>query len=73
MNLVKHAISELQAEMLTMPQVECEVFHHFAEGTYTRELHIPAGTTLVGKIHLHSTINILAKGRIAVVTDDGKQ
>lgn len=47
-------------------------YHYFAHGTYTRELHIPAGTVLTGKIHRHSCINILSKGEIAVVTDEGE-
>lgn len=59
-------MQELEAVMRDMPQAEIETFHHFAHGTYTREIHIPAGVTLVGKIHRYSCINIVAKGRIAV-------
>jgi len=46
--------------------------HYFAHGTYTRELYIPADTVLTGKIHRHSCINIITKGRIKVVTDEGE-
>lgn len=51
--------------------VELETNHYFAHGTYTREMLIPAGTVLTGKIHRHSCINIVAKGKICVVTDEG--
>lgn len=64
-------ILALEDELRKYPPVECPVFHHFAEGTYTREVHIPAGTTLTGKIHRFSTINILAKGEIEVTGPEG--
>lgn len=54
-----------------LDRVELEEKHYFAQGTYTRELHIPEGTVLTGKIHKHSCINILSKGKIKVVTDEG--
>lgn len=54
------------------PPLELVEKHYFAHGTYTRELHIPAGTTLTGKIHRHSCINVVAKGRIKVITDEGE-
>lgn len=50
--------------------VEFKEEHFFAEGTYTRVLHIPKGTVLTGKIHRHSCINIIPKGKLAVVTDE---
>lgn len=52
-------------------QVQLEVKHYFAHGTYTRELYIPAGITLTGEIHRYATINIIPKGKIRVVTDQG--
>lgn len=45
--------------------------HHFADGIYGRELFIPAGTVLTGKIHRHSTLNLLIQGDITVTTPDG--
>lgn len=62
-----------QSIAANLPPVECPVKHHFAEGTYTREMFIPAGTLLTGKIHRHSCINILAQGRIVVVSDEGRK
>ena len=52
--------------------VELECKHYFAHGTYTRELFIPKHTILTGRIHLHSTINIISRGKIRVITDDGE-
>jgi hypothetical protein len=45
--------------------------HHFAEGLYGRELFIPAGTVLTGKMHKHGQINVLAQGSIEVWTEGG--
>lgn len=48
-----------------------EETHHFADGIYGRELFIPAGTVLTGKIHRHSTLNLLIQGDITVTTPEG--
>lgn len=44
--------------------------HWFAPGIYARELLIPAGTCLTGKIHRHEVLNICV-GDISVLTEDG--
>lgn len=61
----------LEAVMKTMPQVELKVVHHFSKGVYARELHIPAGVTLVGEIHKFKNLNILSKGKMLVTTEEG--
>ena len=68
----RQKMAALESALLQYEQAELEVFHYFAEGTYTRELHLPAGTILTGKIHIKSCINIVSKGVIAVVTDEGE-
>lgn len=45
--------------------------HHFIPGAYGRELHIPAGTILVGKIHRAPCFNFVNAGTITVLTEDG--
>jgi hypothetical protein len=45
--------------------------HWFAPGVYARELTIPAGTCLTGKIHRGAHINIISAGRISVLTEHG--
>lgn len=64
-------IYALEDALLALPQFDFEVKHYFAKGTYTRELLIPAGVALTGKIHIHSCINIILKGKIRVVSDEG--
>lgn len=45
--------------------------HSFAEGVYVREIFIPKGTILTGKIHRHSHPNFLMKGEVIVATEYG--
>lgn len=42
---------------------------HFAPGVYARELFIPKGTLLTGKIHRHEHLNILLSGIVSVLTE----
>jgi len=50
----------------------CPVTHHFAPGLYAREIFIPAGTLIIGKIHRHAHVNTISKGRVVVATEFGK-
>lgn len=46
--------------------------HRFANNVYAREITIPAGSLVVGKIHTHGHLNVITKGRVAVVIiEDG--
>lgn len=45
--------------------------HSFAEGIYVREIFIPKGMVLTGKIHRHSHPNFLMSGEVLVVTEAG--
>ena len=53
----------------TMEQAELPLKHSFAPGVYAREMEIPAGTLLIGKIHKHKHHNFLMKGSIIVLTE----
>lgn len=52
---------------------DCPVTHHFAPGLYAREIFIPAGFVIVGKIHRHAHVNTISKGRVVVATEFGTQ
>jgi hypothetical protein len=61
-----------QAIIRELEPVTCKEEHLYAEGTYTRVLHIPKDAVLTGKVHRESCINILSKGSMLVVTDEGE-
>ena len=49
----------------------CPLKHTFSDGIYVREITIPAGLFIVGKIHKHDHPNFLLSGEVIVVTEDG--
>lgn len=51
--------------------IEFQVKNHFSKGLYARELFIPKGTVLTGKIHKHENFNIMSSGELSVLTEDG--
>jgi hypothetical protein len=51
--------------------IEIATTHYFAQGTYAREIFIPKGTLLTGKIHKTEHLNIISKGDISVMTEHG--
>jgi hypothetical protein len=55
------------------PQTDCPVVHRFAPGVYLREVHMPADTIVIGKIHKTEHFNILVKGACLIVHDDGRR
>ena len=50
---------------------DCPLVHSFADGIYVREIFIPAGIMLTGKIHKHSHPNFLMEGKVSMITEDG--
>lgn len=49
----------------------CPLKHSFAPGIYVRQISIPAGTLIVGKIHKHEHPNFLLEGKVLVLTESG--
>lgn len=67
----RNKIELLEQEMFKQEQVEMLPTHIFADGLYAREITIPKGVLLTGKIHNAEHINIISKGEISVLTEDG--
>lgn len=68
---LRDRIQRFEEELLKHDQVELELIQHFCAGVYLRELHIPAGVLLTGKIHKFPCLNIVPIGDIEVVTEQG--
>lgn len=60
-----------EAELKKLPQADCPVRHWFAPGLYMREMLIPAGVCLTGKIHRHEHFCIISQGTLSVHNEDG--
>lgn len=67
----REKVELLEAEMLKQEQIEIPLKHYFSPGVYAREITIPAGTLLTGKIHKYEQLNILSGGEISVLTHEG--
>jgi len=61
----------LEQYLLSFPQAECPVVHHFGPGIYIREVTIPKGALALGHAQRHKHLNIVLKGSVAVI-DDGR-
>lgn len=74
---IRKNIMMLEAKMRQRPDViigDSPLFplkHNFADGVYVREIFIPKGSLIVGKIHKHSHPNFLMKGDVSVLTEEG--
>jgi hypothetical protein len=68
---MRRAILDLKDGLLKGEAVDFETEHVVNDGTYTRILHIPKGSLLVGKIHLKSCVNLVTKGDISLLTEFG--
>lgn len=51
----------------------CPLEHSFADGIYCRQITIPAGLFVVGKIHKDDHPIFLLSGEIILVTEDGQR
>lgn len=71
--LIREKINHLESEMMKEPQLEIKTTHYFSDGIYAREIFIPKGTLLVGKIHKTQHLNICSQGEISVLTENGMQ
>ena len=63
-------ITDLQDSMLQLEQAEIPIKHYFANGFYAREMTMPAGVALVGKIHQSEHLCIVSKGDVSVVSEE---
>ena len=61
----------IEAALKQMPQVEAPLRHCFGNKVYVREMTAPKGSVIIGKMHKFKQVNIVVKGDISVLTEDG--
>ena len=69
--ITRELVFEAEHYIAQLPSVDMPVTHHFSKGVYARELFIPKGTILTGKIHKYENLNIMISGELSVSTDEG--
>lgn len=65
MNAIE-AIQSIEDVIKTFPQTEIETRHYFAGGVYEREILVPHGTLITGKIHLTEHLAKLVSGTLRI-------
>jgi len=74
---IREGILDFEAKLMTVDGVLigdsnlCPLKHSFSDGIYVREIFIPKGTVLTGKIHKHAHPNFLLEGEVEVITESG--
>lgn len=69
---MREKVERIEAFMLLQPQVEIPVQHFFSgDGVYGRQIFMPKGTLMTGRIHLHEHLNIILQGDVTMMTVDG--
>lgn len=68
---LSQGIELVEKEFMKLEQVKCDVIHRFAPGQYIREVHLPAGSLVIGHHQNFEHLNIFLKGRVAMKNDDG--
>jgi hypothetical protein len=66
-------VQTLEAAFLEQPQVDCPVVHRFGPNIYIREVSIPAGTLSIGHYQTTTHLNVMLKGRVIMVGEDGSK
>lgn len=64
-------IEAMELAMAECEQVDIPVKNNHANGMYTREITIPRGTLLTGRVHLFDYVDIMLSGDITVATAEG--
>ncbi len=68
---IRDKVNLAELYMKDQPQVKIPVKNYFSKDVYAREITIPEGVILTGEIHKYSQLNILSKGCMSVLTEDG--
>jgi len=67
--LGNHPLEDIEGWMLQQQQVPCETTHHFGPNLYIREAAMPAGAIVMGHAHRNPCLNVMIKGKMAVLID----
>jgi hypothetical protein len=57
----------------TLTHTFTPIHDEYGCGTYARQMFIPKGTFIVGKIHRHQHLNFIMQGKVSVATEFGKK
>lgn len=53
--------------MSALEMLDSLTVHHFSDGLYAKEMHIPAGMAVLKHTHEYNHLSVLAKGKVVVL------
>lgn len=62
-------INELFEENKGSFAVDVGTVHHFSDGLYAKQMHLPKGYVALSHTHCYNHLSILGKGKVVVSTD----
>jgi hypothetical protein len=68
---MREKVAALETAMRQFPQLDLPPRHTFIQGVYIRELAVPKGAIVVGKLHKQEHVFILSAGDVTVLTERG--
>jgi len=68
---IDEKIELLEKSIFDCEQAEIPVIDRFSDGMYIREILIPKGTILTGRVHISDYADIMLSGDISIATKDG--
>lgn len=68
---IREFLARVEIEMLKGEAIDIPIKNHFSKNVYAREMTVPKGTMLIGKIHKFENLNIMSKGEVSVISIDG--
>jgi hypothetical protein len=68
-----HKVGSLLGTVNDIPLIECTENHHFGPGIYIKEVTMPAGALIVGKVHKVEHMCVMLTGRMILVQEDGSR
>ena len=72
-NALGHKIGSMLGTVNDIPLIQCEEAHHFGPGIYIKEVTMPAGAVIVGKVHKVEHMCVMLTGRMILVQEDGSK
>lgn len=77
----QHEMQSMIAEGIAVDaSQDCTLKHHYTPvheeygcTNYAREIFLPKGSIVIGKIHRHEHLNFIMQGRVTVTTEHGKK
>ena len=66
----REQIERLEDEMLELPQVDIPVVHRFAPSLYIREITVPAGVVMTGRVHRFEHFSAMVSGEMSTLVGE---